>query len=381
MGSVVNQSSSSTSYLPALDGMRAASILLVVVSHLGFGKIVPGGLGVTIFFFISGFIITRLLLSDVIAAIRPDLKAFYLRRFFRLAPALVIFVLFANLAFLWLGRSLPLSDNLAALFYLANYWTIFHGWGGGTPENPYSPLGIVWSLAVEEHFYFLFPFLVVLFRKNLSRLLTVIVVTCILVLGWRIFIIMSDGITSFESVRTYKATDTRIDSILYGCLLSVMVAMQSLAPNGMSDKLLQRLSSNTFVIAGYLLLVATLLVRIPELRETIRYSLQGLALLPIFANLFVAQRQGVIKSILELPVMVTIGKISYSLYLYHWLVVVVMKDIPAMSSTGMMWLVGVPLMFCMSFFSYRFVETPLRHYGHVLSLVMTEKRCLQNDNA
>ena len=117
--------------MPALDGLRAVSILLVVISHLGFGHIVPGGLGVTIFFFISGFIITRLLLLEDAGSNSISLVGFYIKRVFRLAPALMVYILLCVVGFGALRKWIPIEDILAAVFYSANYYTIFHGWGDG----------------------------------------------------------------------------------------------------------------------------------------------------------------------------------------------------------------------------------------------------------
>lgn len=367
-------------YIPSLDGMRGISIILVVISHLGFGNWVPGGLGVTIFFFISGFIITRLLISELNSDNHVNLKAFYVRRLFRLAPALLMYVLIANLAFLMLGRAIPLEDSMATVFYLANYWHIYHGWGGTTVENTYSPLGIVWSLAVEEHFYLFFPALVLVFKDRLKNLGRIIVFICILVLLWRCYIIYTQDVISFESVRTYKATDTRIDSILFGCLLSIWVASSTANIKNSFSWVIRALGSAGWIIAGSVLLLLTLLLRTPEFRETIRYTIQGLALLAIFYGLYVSGQSGVIKKVLEARVLVWVGKISYSLYLYHWLVIVVLKDFETFSSLSMLWIVGLPLMLILSYASYSLLEIPLRRYGHALSVKIRSNQLTNHGN-
>ena len=169
-------------YLPALDGLRALSILLVVASHLGLGHIIPGGLGVTIFFFISGFIITRMLLSENARCGAISLTAFYVKRAFRLAPALLVYILLCLLSFAALGEPIPLLDITAAIFYAANYYNVFHGWGGGAE----SPLSILWSLAVEEHFYLAFPLLLLVMRRRLGKCLLVLCALSLAVLAWRL---------------------------------------------------------------------------------------------------------------------------------------------------------------------------------------------------
>jgi peptidoglycan/LPS O-acetylase OafA/YrhL len=234
--------------LPALDGLRAIAILCVVASHVVSQKI-PGGFGVTLFFFISGFIITRGLLKD--DALRP----FYIRRAFRLMPALVVLV-----AVSCLTQPIVYSDVAASLLYFANY------------HRFEMSLDQTWSLAVEEHFYFLFPVAVLLLpRRRLHMVLLVIIATAPF---WRLLLI---GLG--EEARIHRATDTRIDSIAYGCLLSVMFARESCKP------VLDALSSRWALVCGALVLVACFVVRNETFRESFRYSLQGLAFMPLFCAL------------------------------------------------------------------------------------------------
>ena len=141
-------------YLAGLDGLRAISITLVIVGHLGFGSFVPGGLGVTIFFFISGFLITRLLFAERERNGRLDLWRFYARRSLRLLPEMA--VLLAMLAFVIgpaLGQSVLPMQAVAALTYWTNYYVI----SGADACAHCAVTGHLWSLAVEEHFYLLMP--------------------------------------------------------------------------------------------------------------------------------------------------------------------------------------------------------------------------------
>src|SRR5262245_6279726 len=136
----------SSEYIPSLDGMRAVAILLVVLSHLGLEHIVPGRLGVTLFFFISGFLITRLLIAEASKARAISIGAFYARRFLRLAPALLLMLAVVALAWTQFVGPVNGPQLLAGIFYMMNYFIIF---GGLTTM----PIGILWSLAVEEHYY------------------------------------------------------------------------------------------------------------------------------------------------------------------------------------------------------------------------------------
>ena len=356
----------SIGYMPALDGLRAVSILLVVASHLGLGHVVPGGLGVTIFFFISGFIITGILLHESTRDGAVSLRGFYIKRFFRLGPALLVYVLACVVFFAAVARPLPLVDIAAAVFYWANYHHIFRGWGTGTALLP---LSIIWSLAVEEHFYFAFPLLLVALRRRPALLLALLVVLCAAVLAWRIYLVVGVGLEHLAPARTEQATDTRIDSIVYGCVLSVLIARAAARGSVTGDALLRRLGSHVALFAGAGLMLASLVYRDEVFRETWRYSLQGIALMPLFVHLFVLRRHDVLQRLLSSAPMVFIGKISYSLYLHHWFALCALVQLfgtgPEVIVTVR--LATVPLMLLLALASYHLVETPLRRLGHRLA--------------
>ena len=130
---VVDVGRASFDYLPVLDGFRAVSILLVVFSHADLGNIVPGGLGVTVFFVISGFLITRQMIAEIVSTGGFSFGAFYLRRFFRLAPALLLYLAMFTSLFLLLGAHMTGWQIASGIFYVANYYHIFIGY---PPLNP-----------------------------------------------------------------------------------------------------------------------------------------------------------------------------------------------------------------------------------------------------
>jgi peptidoglycan/LPS O-acetylase OafA/YrhL len=338
--------------LPALDGLRAVAILLVVASHVLTHNI-PGGLGVTLFFFISGFIITRMLLNEDFD--RSHMLPFYVRRFFRLAPALLVFVAISCAAMALVGMPQPAADVLAALFYYANY----HAFWVDAQTQVLSPLGITWSLAVEEHFYVLFPLLLLAVRRRTDRLQIVLWVVIAAALLWRIVLF-----GSVPNERIYQGTDTRFDSIAWGCLLSTLMHRER---GGAPSRVLEALSSRAALVLGFALLLATLLVRDPRFRETIRYSLQGLAFVPMFCALF---RGGsgsrgapaLLRAVLESRAMVFIGAVSYSLYFYHFLGLSIASALfaPAtLARAALALLLGA----IGTLFSYHLIETPTRRFG------------------
>ena len=337
--------------LLALDGLRAISILLVILSHAGLGHIVPGGLGVTIFFFISGFIITRLMISEWDMVGHVNIKKFYIRRFFRLMPTLVVFILCALIVMQIASVNWHWVELGSVFFYFANYFGIFVGFTGNTLP---SPLSITWSLAVEEHFYMIFPLMFTALIATPKRFLTCIATLLVLFLGWRLYLVYGVGLSHLPDSRIYKATDTRADSILYGTALAILLARK--------DDVFHFLKRKSVFVSGAVLMLISLFLRDENFRESYRYSLQGIALLLMFVNLVFVE--GLISRVLGSPPLVYIGKISYSLYLYHWLVYCLMALwIPSwplpihiiVMLTSSIWLADL---------SYRLVEKPFLAIGH-----------------
>ncbi|MFZ6725900.1 acyltransferase family protein [Undibacterium sp. MH2W] len=338
----------------ALDGLRAVSILLVLFSHAWLGHIIPGGLGVTIFFFISGFIITQLMISEWDSAGSVDIKKFYLRRFFRLMPALFVFVLISLCVMQLAAVRWTWVELASVFFYFANYFGIFIGF---TSNVLPSPLSITWSLAVEEHFYLFFPFIFIGLIRMPRRFLSVIVCLLVLFLVWRLYLVDVIGLNQLPNDRIYKATDTRADSILYGTGFAILWVRY---PRIIS--FLQRW--DTFVI-GVLLIVFSLVWRGEQFRESVRYSIQGLALCFVFS--FLVLKETVVSRLLQMKPLIYLGRISYSLYLYHWLVLgVITAWMPQ-------WLLPLrmTLLISASIFladlSYRFIERPSLRVGRKFS--------------
>jgi peptidoglycan/LPS O-acetylase OafA/YrhL len=297
--------------IPCLDGLRAVSVLIVVLSHIGLGHIVPGGLGVTVFFFLSGFLITTLLLREFDKNGSIHIPFFYARRVLRLAPALVIALLLAyglTLAGLLQGQA-TMSGFLAQLFYLANYYFVFSSGESAVPNGTV----ILWSLAVEEHFYIVYPLLVAwaLPKVSARRAAWWMAGACVLVLAWRWYLTADPA---FNPSRIYYATDTRVDSILFGCILAC-----TFNPASVSRPLNGKLAG-VLLTAGLLLLAGTLMHRDPRFRETLRYSLQGAALMAIFYALIAAPSTWAHK-LLNLPLLVKLGTYSYVIYLTHHIIV------------------------------------------------------------
>lgn len=303
-------------YHPELDGLRGLSILLVFVSHYGL-PIMPGAFGVTIFFFVSGFLITRLLQTEleVEATGKIAYAKFYMRRFLRLAPALLVFIVFFATLWLCLFDVFMPSSISAAIFYYFNYHEIF-------AEEVFRPYGVLWSLAIEEHFYLIFPVVFVLLKGCSRQLVKALISIITIALVWRfcVFFWINSGQSDWSFVYLKKASDTRMDAIAFGCLLAVMASYEG------TKGLLQQIQTIKFGIAGMLLVLIGLAFKLPYWSEiplihgfqyTLRYSFTGVGLFLLLNFMLFSDKAHQCRALLARPFLVYIGKISYSLYLWH----------------------------------------------------------------
>lgn len=337
-------------HIPSLDGVRAFSFALVFVAHIGLGNIVPGGFGVTVFFFLSGFLITTLMRLEWQKSGTVRLSNFYVRRVLRILPPFYLVLVSATgLTALGVLRW-PLDWHAVAAQFLhfANYWVIWHGDGGFARGT-----GVYWSLAVEEHFYFLFPLLYVALRKLRATQLQQVLVLgslCGLVLAWRCVLVFA-----FHSApdRTYMGSDARFDSILFGCALAVYGSPVLDAPR-YSDALWKYALFPVAIAA----LFASFVIRNPSFRETFRYSLQGLALIPVFVCAIRYPEWGAMRVLNARPV-AYIGVLSYSLYLIHHIIFFALMDrLGALCGTALCAVVSLALSVTFALLLQHFVEKP-----------------------
>jgi len=319
---------------------------------------VPGGLGVTIFFFLSGYLITTLMLTEHARTGGINILNFYTRRVFRLMPPLVISLAIAY-ALTYAGMlagGITTKGLAAQLLYFANYYGLFFDPGNTIPDGT----GILWSLAVEEHFYIFYPLLMTLMLGCALRPRTIgalLAAGCLAVLAWRVYLVQSPD---FVSNRTYYASDTRIDSIIYGCVLAVV----------MNQKKPKRLIAMSRVHWGVLAtaigtLLMTLLFRDVAFRETIRYSIQGIALMPLFYFAIRFSDNQLFKK-LNLPWVVTLGTYSYAIYLIHYVVIgLVAKNFPEVSARSFI-LLPTALLISVAYAATldRFVDPYFRQLRH-----------------
>jgi peptidoglycan/LPS O-acetylase OafA/YrhL len=287
-------------HISSLDGIRAVSFFLVFISHAWWSRL--GQFGVSIFFFLSGFLITTLLRMENDKYGTISLRKFYWRRVLRIFPPFYITVLFILLlvASGVVNGQIELKPILAASFYAGNYWAIFKGF-----QLPgFSPF---WSLAVEEHFYLLFPLAFLLLcraRLTYKRQALILSAACAFFLAWRLFLVLGMGVV--DENRILYATDTRVDTILFGCIFA-------LALNPVLDKHVKPSIGLCFLALCTLLL--TVIFRAPVMHMAVKFTLQGLALIPLF-TLAIMTPQSYARW-LNWKWLRFIGTLSYTLYLIH----------------------------------------------------------------
>jgi len=303
------------SHIPSLDGLRAISFLLVFVAHAGLDDIVPGGLGVTIFFFLSGFLIATLMRNEYELSGRVNFQHFWLRRALRILPPFYLVLIGATLAAPLIEPSTPVRSAAfaARALHFTNYWLINRGNYGEPPGT-----GVYWSLAVEEHFYVVFPWIFVgLQRLRLSQRSQAMTLwcICIAVLLWRVILV---SVFHVSTDRTYMGSDTRLDSIMFGCAIAVW-----LNPVIDHPRLNEGAWKRIYFPGALIVLLACLLIRgnAFAFRETLRYSLQGAALTVLFIAAIRYHNWWPFRWLNWRPV-AFLGVLSYSLYLLHFTVII-----------------------------------------------------------
>jgi peptidoglycan/LPS O-acetylase OafA/YrhL len=301
----------SEKYVAELDGIRALAVGLVVSAHYALIPYTPGGFGVTLFFFLSGYLITTLFYSEYGSTRNINIPQFYLRRWLRLTPPLVVSVVLGTVFYRVTrnavgGQPVPTGTTMAALLYYTNYYDL--SWG--MEPAKVIPFGINWSLAIEEHFYLIWPLLLCRNIRNAQRVCLLVTALCVGVLAWRF---AARYILAVSTDYTYMATDCRIDSILYGALLRILFEIS------WASAVIRVLRARICQLLALLALVATFIIRDENFRQSFRYTMQGIALMPLFTAVLCDDPKALVRRVLSSPPMVLIGRLSYSIYLFHLL--------------------------------------------------------------
>jgi peptidoglycan/LPS O-acetylase OafA/YrhL len=295
-------------YRPSLDGLRAFAVLVVMAHHAYVPFFSGGALGVDVFFVLSGFLITSILLEEWQCDSDISLRNFYVRRVLRLLPALLAFLLFIqfySLAFFRGVRFWNTEKAIAAvLCYVANWVRAFQLLDLGN-------LSHTWSLSIEEQFYLLFPLLLLLLLRakiKRRRLFAGLLLAIVFLALHRAFLWAAGPVSD---QRIYNGSDTRFDELLTGCAAAV----------GLDAGMFAHARVRT--VLRYALLPAILLLGIMTahpLRSELLYKFGWPAIEVSVASIIlwlVIGAQSALHKLLELPAAVWIGRVSYGLYLWH----------------------------------------------------------------
>jgi peptidoglycan/LPS O-acetylase OafA/YrhL len=338
-------------YSPALDGLRGLMTFGVILAHVR-GSLVPGAqVYMDVFFVMSGYFITSLLLRDVERHGHIRYGEFYRRRFARILPPfaamLAVYLAFCAVFFPRFADSL--KDALIAFTYVANWWRAFdlHG---------LTYMSHTWSLAIEEQFYLLWPITLAVLIRACGvrwRLAVMIATGAALIWAWRVYLTWGGA----PLLRLYSGLDTRADALLVGCGLAVVLKVlpkDAFAPwQGALHKL-----AWAFVGASVL---ATFF-----LKQTPFYYYVGitpLCTLSAALLLIVLLRSSgtILHRIFERPEAVFLGKIFYGMYLWHFPILFLMKDLTG-APNGARFFIGFPLTVLCATLSYVYIE---RHFMRV----------------
>lgn len=330
------------STLPSLDGLRAIAVFLVIFYHFGI-PYVNGGLGVLMFFVISGFLITWLLLKEEERWGGISLKLFYLRRTLRIFPAFYAYWLLIVVGFgLILGKRIVWPQAAASLLYVNNYYQALFG-------DPNTGLSHTWSLAVEEQFYLLWPLSFVLLKSNRRRV-TALMAAIGFVWTYRIVLVLLRTPTGY----IYEALDTRADHLLIGCLMATMLH------EGRGMPLWNALTRRSAYIWSTLALLALSSVT-PQIlgaryRDAIGYIVDPLLTAALLAQAMAFHQTAA--SWMNWRWIAFLGRISYSLYLYQQIAMDPAKKLLAPYPVWVQLPAAIACVVIAAAFSYFVVEKP-----------------------
>jgi peptidoglycan/LPS O-acetylase OafA/YrhL len=290
------------SHLPALDGLRAVAVFTVVASHSNLPLRVPGDLGVSAFFVLSGFLITRLLVRERQRTGEVSIRRFYLRRTMRIFPAYYAFLL---LSYALDARAGQLWSNTLlanALTYTVNYFNAFN-------HHPSTSVAHAWSLAVEEQFYLLWPLaFVILAKRGRRALVTGVSLAALAAVAWRSWLYLGGHV---DPSYVYNAFDTRLDNLAVGCLLALAVDYDTVV--AAAGRVAER---SWFPIVTLALLLTSRIATSESYHYSIGFTVDALLVATLIVQLLQLYRTR-LWSWLEWRTVRYLGAISYPIYLYH----------------------------------------------------------------
>jgi len=296
-----------SSHLPALDGLRAVAVFLVVFYHFGI-RAAPGGLGVIIFFVLSGFLITWLLLAEDERFGTVSVRKFCARRFLRICPVFYFYWLLLTVLLLLLHKKIVWEQAIASALFASNYYQAILG-------DPNTGFSHTWALSVVAQFYLLWPAIFLALRKDRIRLAKALAGIILAVWAYRGLL---HSVLGVAQGYVFEAFDTRADHLAIGCLLAVMLR------SGLLSGFWRTVCSGPAMglVTAFLLASSTLAENLGGVayRDTV-----GFVVNPVLSAIMIAQliafRRSTPWSWIDWKWMRYLGRISYSIYLYQQIVI------------------------------------------------------------
>ena len=362
-------SNNKSKYLPSIDSLRALAVLAVIIYHVDVNYLPGGFLGVDLFFVLSGYLISSLIIKEYRKTGSLNLYNFYIRRARRLLPAVYFMITVGLVVMVLFNEVLLRKSHLDAIFgyiYSSNWWYIFHKLDYFDSFGAQSPFKHLWSLAIEEQFYMIFPLLFLLVNRKkkskdgtykLNKNFLYVVLGLILVsLIAHILLFDINNIS-----RIYFGTDTRAFSLLVGVVGAILYPMERLHAKVTPQQ-------NMIYSVVSLVSIATLITVMIYTSEYNTLLYRGGFLLVAILGLIVIISSGkqhtLMSRLLSFKPVVFIGKISYSLYLWHFPVLVLTTPVSEIGNPNIIFVIlRVILTFILAAASYVFVETPIRKLG------------------
>ena len=368
-------------YITGLDGIRAIAVIMVLAYHLKLALFKSGFLGVTVFFVLSGYLITGILISEVEEEGTIDLKNFWLRRIRRLVPAVMsmaVVIIFVSAVVNRIIFTKGCKDFLASVLGFNNWWQIFNKVSYFEAAGVPSPFTHCWSLAIETQFYLIYPLILLgIYKLAKSRgegrakrgLLFAGVTLLLALISVILMIVLFDP--QQDASRVYYGTDTRAFSLLFGALLAILWDYRMVP---------RRLSASVNMVLGSVSF-AVLLVMTIAINGSSNFWYRGGqfigTILTVLVIYTVSGRKTWLIRFLSNPVLKWIGDRSYSIYLWHYpIILLISKGIKA---SWWITLIEIVLSVVLAELSYRFIETPIRHgiIGEYLNILRSRPKSRQ----
>ena len=353
-----------TKYIKGLDGLRALAVVMVLAYHLKLPIAKSGLLGVTVFFVLSGFLITRILITEIEETHTIDLKNFWVRRIRRLIPAVLsmaVVIIFVSAVVNRVVFTKGCKDFVASVLGFNNWWQIFNKVSYFEAAGAPSPFTHCWSLAIETQFYLIYPILLLLlsrvFRKRKKRGKVFASLSALLAVVSMILMAVLYNPNGDPS-RVYYGTDTRAFALLIGALAAIQLEYRIIKV---------RLPRKIWALIGSISLVilTCMMIFISSYSSFLYYGGQATV------------SKSMLNKILGHNALKWIGDRSYSIYLWHYPIIILISG--GKKSAWWIMLIEIVLSVVLAEISYRFIETPIRHgiigeYINIINSKPTNKR-------